>query len=618
MLLIKLSLLILFFAITIFFSYPVSANFQKTGCKNRYVTLVNPVRGRNLWVDKNVKYLLDQYNLINAKKFSATWLLQYEVLKDTKLLSEIKSFDNKHEKGLLLEVSEDFANDSGVIYPYNAPWFNPRVVFFSGYSQSDRKKLADKLFEAFKNQFGYYPKSVGAWWIDSYTLKYLYSKYKITSALIVADQKTTDNYAVWGGWWGVPYYPSKTNILTPASNLSDKLDLVILQWAQRDLTLAYGEGPKYSNYSLQANDYIRQGKNTNYFKDLTNIYLDCQNPIGQITVGLETGMESVGYIGEYKNQLNYLDSLENLESVTFSQFFEKFQKVYPKIPEKIVLKDQSSTWVMTPDLRSNEKLNDRIKYSPAIAFSDYFVKDTSDFLDRRLTDVNKQKDRSDESWAIFIVLILSLVLAYYKKFMKPWIIGFAFTIACFGLILRSKYQYGFKVYYGVEFGELLILKILSLISGFFIIFTIYKIPRLKNILLIVLIPLSFGFDALLGSIRYIRLEEVHFFGFALGSLKLIGISIQKPYSINFVNQDFPSYQAAAFLRFNFAKIWDNFWISMVIYPLLHIILGLILGFFLLKTGVRFRKFVIFFLLILYLWHILNIVFTDPRVVTPII
>ena len=209
----------------IYFIAPQSVFAVSTNCNNRFVTLVNPVRGRDLWKDKSLNPIQDQYTTISVYKFPATWLLQYDVLKDAKVLEEIKKFDDSSELGVLLEVSQSSAEAARVIYPHAVPWFNPNAVFLSGYSQSDRRMLIDKLFTDFRESFGYYPKSVGAWWIDSYSLNYLKEKYGIKAAMIVADQKTTDSYGIWGQWWGVPYYPSKVNILTPATSLENKLNV---------------------------------------------------------------------------------------------------------------------------------------------------------------------------------------------------------------------------------------------------------------------------------------------------------------------------------------------------------------------------------------------------------
>src|SRR5437879_1750060 len=77
-----------------------------TSCDNRYLTLVNPVRGRSLWGDNSLKPFQQQLSSINSHNFSATWLLQYDAVSDPELASQFNSLNQNQEKGVLLEVSE--------------------------------------------------------------------------------------------------------------------------------------------------------------------------------------------------------------------------------------------------------------------------------------------------------------------------------------------------------------------------------------------------------------------------------------------------------------------------------------------------------------------------------
>lgn len=599
---------------TFFISRGAIAKEGSIDCDNRFVTLANPVRGRNLWIDKTVRPLKNQYDLIKQYGVPVTWLLQYDVLLDKELLDEIGKFDKNQERGVLLEVSENYANAARVIYPYSVPWFSPNAVFLSGYPQSDRRKLIDKLFEEFKSKFGYYPKSVGAWWIDSYSLNYMKEKYGVKSAMIVADQKTTDNYGVWGQWWGVPYYPSKANILTPASSLNNKLDVVIIQWAQRDPLFSLGDGPKYSNYSLQANDYIRQGKDTEYFKQMVNIYLNCKNPIGQVTVGLETGIESIGYIQEYQNQLIALKEIENLQFVTMNEMATRFAKVYPSFPEEAEV-DGDSVWKMTISNRVNEKFGEQINYASEIAFSDYFVADNGNFLDRKLQDNNLQKNIFWFPWFIAASLGL-LFFSYQKKLIKVWGVSMLFALAAFGLILRSYYQTGWKIYLGPELPYLEIFQIVSILGAFSLIWLLNKWVIIRKNLW--LLPLIFGVDFLIRATRVSYISDRYYIGFAVDALRFIGFSIKPVTDIKFINQDFPSFISNAFLRINFNRLWDNPILALILYPFGHIVVAILLGLLLMRLSIRVQKLVIVALIILFLLYLSSIFQADPRQVSPIL
>lgn len=345
----------------------------------KLATIVNPVRSRELWKDKTLKPIEDQYKIINELDLKATWLVQNDAVRDKELTATIKQFDQKHEVGIFLEVSQELAKRARVYYPINRPWYSPEAVLLSGYSRDDRVKLIDRIMKDFKDTFDYWPKSVGAWWIDSYSFEYLEKRYGIKTAMIVADQRTTDNYGVWGQWWGYPYYPAKENILAPGNS-----KVLIIQWALRDPEMAYlGEGPKTSNYSLQANDYISQGLDIKYFEKLASIYFDKRNILGQITVGLETGMESEGFMDEYKKQVEWIKN-NHITGVTMTEMENKYRQVYGENPSEVRIGE----WLMTPNFRENKKLGDRVDYIKGVVFGDYYEKDTSTFLNRIYTKDN--------------------------------------------------------------------------------------------------------------------------------------------------------------------------------------------------------------------------------------
>ena len=379
-------------------------------CENRFLTLVNPVRGRERWFEKSLDPIIDQHALVKNNGFSATWLFQYDALIDSELVDEVDGWDDNQEIGLFLEVSPGLARDSRVIYPHAVAWDDPNAIFLSGYSQSDRRKLIDTLVNKYQKIFSKYPKSAGAWWVDSYSLNYLVEKYGIKAVLIVADQQITDDYGVWGQWWGVPYYPSKANVLTPASKLSNKQDVVVTQWAQRDLTRAHGQGPKYSNYSLQANDYTERGETTEYFSKLANTYLDCELGLGQITVGLETGIESVRHLEEYSRQLEFLGTLDNVHSVSMEKFSQKYSEAYPDLSANLLLSDDKTEWVLEKDKRENKGLGDYIIYNPDVSFPDYFVADKSTFLDRRLPEKDERSVSDNyKPWFLAILIVSGII-----------------------------------------------------------------------------------------------------------------------------------------------------------------------------------------------------------------
>lgn len=589
-----------------------ASDIQKNlNCPNRFLTLVNPVRSRQLWIDKSLQPINDQYKLVSEKNFSATWLLQNDVLFDAELLITLKGFDKKQEFGLLLEISDQLATDARVVYPPFVPWYNPKAVFLSGYTQSERRLLIDRMFNNFSQTFGYYPKSVGAWWIDSYSFQYMKDKYQIKSAMIVADQRNTDNYGVWGQWWSVPYYPSKANILTPASSVKDKQPIVVLQWAQRDPVLAYGSD-FHSSYSLQANDYTLLDKDINYFKDLVGVYLDCLNPVGQLTIGLETGMESIKSLPEYERQLQFLKMINSLSAVTMTQFSEKYLQIYPEFPKQFILNYQGYVWNLNINGRSNDKLNEYIPYQQNLAFQDYFLPDQKDFLDRKLP-IKNNLGFNESFWPIYIIaLAFWYVFLLIRKQLRVLFVSSLFVTAAFGLFLRSNTELGWIIYYGPVVSNLAFWQLCVTLIGFLCIFLIDHFLRSKEKTYLYLIPLTFGIDTIIQNLRFSFISNKYYIGILLDALRFIGFSFEKPYNISFVNRDFPAYQVLGLLHFDYNLIWQNIWYSLVAYPLLHIILAAILWYFFKFIPIKVKKILTIILVILLIIYIFNICQADPR------
>ncbi|MCX6724817.1 MAG: hypothetical protein NTV20_01820 [Candidatus Shapirobacteria bacterium] len=259
--------------------------------KESFVNIVNPVRGNDFWSLEKQKpedAVKEQLKIIKENNFSATWLLRPDVIFDNQLSDQFKNFSNNQEIGLFLEVTPVWADKADVDYHQTISWHYANSVFLSGYKVEERYSLIDTVFTKFKEIFGYYPKSVGAWHIDANSLFYMEKKYGIKAALICADQFATDDYQIWGSWWSFPYYPSRYNVLIPAQTIKNKLNLVIFQWAARDPINGYGSGVKESTFSVQANDYFLHGLNTDYFSKLIDFYLQPRKgDFGQITIGLE-------------------------------------------------------------------------------------------------------------------------------------------------------------------------------------------------------------------------------------------------------------------------------------------------------------------------------------------
>lgn len=330
-----------------------------------FVSVVNPVRGSDFWSGQGqpADAVLGEMDILRKYSIAATWLVRFDALGNQQIAEVLLKTPSKDERGLFLEVTPTWTQAAGVAYQKSPTWHSAGSVFLTGYTPSDREKLIDAAFGSFKKVFGYYPKSVGAWYIDSFSLGYMQKKYGISGALIVADQYTTDNYQIWGQYWSTPYYPSDKNTLVPARNSENKIPVAVMQWAARDPVNGYGGGVAESTYSVQPNDYIDyHGLGSDYFAKLVDLYTSQPlNQFNQLTVGLENSYSWPKYQGEYQKQMETLSQKSRsgqFSLETMSSFADWYKLQFPTIsPSQIIVaqdplgSDHQTVWFMNPYYR---------------------------------------------------------------------------------------------------------------------------------------------------------------------------------------------------------------------------------------------------------------------------
>jgi hypothetical protein len=353
-------LILLPFLFSIFLGFQPGVFAQEK--KEAFVTIVNPVRGKDFWSKdfSPLEPVKGQYEAILAKNLPATWLLRSDAFSDPEISNFFKGLAKNQELGIFFEITPSLCQAANVTYNQSDSWHKAKSVFLTGYSVEDRKKLITSAFEKFKQIFGYYPKSVGAWWIDANSLSFMKEKYGVSASLVVADQFSTDDYQIWGLYWGVPYYPAKKNGLVPAQSKDSKIGVVQIQWALRDPFNAYGPGVQESTYSVQPNDYITaHDLDVSYFEKLFDIYTNPPAPpqFGQITIGLENDFPWPQFQGEYQNQLKVVEKKMKegkVRAQTMSEFSEWYRVKFPDISPSHLIATQDPlgqegqvVWFMT-------------------------------------------------------------------------------------------------------------------------------------------------------------------------------------------------------------------------------------------------------------------------------
>lgn len=366
------------FFIAITFIFCISTNVL-AGENQKYITIVNPVR-ISRYNRNPAQSLKNEYQAILSNNLPATWLFTYGSLKNKDILSITKNMDSSQEFGIFLEVTPTFAKDTNINYNDGGFWHHANSVFLSGYTKSERIIFIDKVFEEFKKVFGYYPKSIGSWWTDAFSLEYIKDKYGVVANLVCADQFLTDGYRIWGQPWQMAYYPSVNHPAVPASSEENKLDLINLQWASRDPLNGYDS----SLYSTQ--DYLVTGKNLNieYFKKIIDLYLNTKE-LGQITLGLEADLDESAYLGEYARQMEVIKKYaqDGVNILTMSQFYEKYKDIYPQVSPSTLVESEDflgtnkkSVWFTSPNYRLfyvKDKDNDVIQIKDLRVYDKNFL-----------------------------------------------------------------------------------------------------------------------------------------------------------------------------------------------------------------------------------------------------
>ena len=139
-----------------------------------------------------------ELELVNELKIENTFLLQYDVLCDERYM---KLFREKatslSEFGVWLEVVEPLTTACGLPYRSEHGWkWDWHIIpgLPMGYIPAERAMLIDEIMRKFKEIFGYYPKTIGGWLIDTYTMNYINERYQPEAFCICRDQVSTDAY----------------------------------------------------------------------------------------------------------------------------------------------------------------------------------------------------------------------------------------------------------------------------------------------------------------------------------------------------------------------------------------------------------------------------------------
>ncbi len=219
----------------------VKSQAISSGESPKIVNIINFIRllePREAAITQDVLYqtVVKQVQVMRQYKLGGTFLLQYDALMDPRYQQLLKSLPrDSFETGAWWEIPQPLVEKAGLKWRGRFPWdWHADVGFSTGYTPAERKQLVDVYMADFKQIFGYYPKSVCSWFIDAYSLSYMYEKYGIVASANCKDQYGTDGYTLWGGYWNQAYYASKLNSYMPAQHAANQIPVPIFRMLGSD------------------------------------------------------------------------------------------------------------------------------------------------------------------------------------------------------------------------------------------------------------------------------------------------------------------------------------------------------------------------------------------------
>lgn len=193
-----------------------------TACR-KVVNVVNFIRTLDPRIPREEakRIVREEIALCRRYGFPNTIPLQYDALLDAEYLALVRpEKDNPNvEFGFWFELCRAFVERCGMTWRGRPGWEWDWYIdpgFLMAYTQEERRRLVDEGMRAFKAEFGHYPKVVGSWLLDAYSMDYMATKYGVDAFPICREQDSTDAYGLRGGYSNGIYYPSKRNMLSAA------------------------------------------------------------------------------------------------------------------------------------------------------------------------------------------------------------------------------------------------------------------------------------------------------------------------------------------------------------------------------------------------------------------
>lgn len=183
----------------------------------------------SVFIPDDFETVRNQIILVRQYGLPATYALKYDALMDSRYQELIKTYTAETDEiSAWWEISEPLCRKAGVPFQgMQTEEFDERVnsAYSIGYAPEERRRLADAYMEDFREVFGFYPRTIGSWVLDTVTISYAAEKYGILGSAICRDQLGTDGFTLWGGYPNGIYFPSRRNEYIPAGTCDGQLNV---------------------------------------------------------------------------------------------------------------------------------------------------------------------------------------------------------------------------------------------------------------------------------------------------------------------------------------------------------------------------------------------------------
>ena len=203
---------------------------------NNFLTVIDFVRGFTQHEGKDgelLKTVKEEIKLCKKYNFPNTFLLQYDAMirKDFQDIF-FSERDENMELGVWIEIVKPLVEACGMEWRGRPGYdwdFYVNPGFLMAYTKKEKEILCDEVMRKFKELFGEFPKCVGSWMLDSYSMEYMSKKYDLSAFCVCREQYGVDGYSLWGGYYNQGYYPSKYNMLCPAQSEECQINVPVFR-----------------------------------------------------------------------------------------------------------------------------------------------------------------------------------------------------------------------------------------------------------------------------------------------------------------------------------------------------------------------------------------------------